>query len=55
MDPASGPDPEFEDPQDFRGCLIFLARFTGCSTILWIIMAAAIILVALLSLLFFRG
>ncbi len=50
-----GTDPEFEDPRDVRGCLVFLARFTTCSTILWIIMTGAIILVALLSLFFFRG
>ncbi len=56
MEPeAPGPDAEFEDPRDLRGCLVFLARFTTCSTILWIIMAVAIILVALASLIFFRG
>jgi hypothetical protein len=56
MEPEQpGPDPEFEDPRDLRGCLVFLARFTTCTTILWIIMAAAIVLVALLSLFFFRG
>jgi hypothetical protein len=45
---------DLEDPRDLGGCLLFLARFTGCSTILWIIMTFAIIAVALLSLLFWR-
>ena len=45
---------DHEDPRDLAGCLVFLARFTGCSTLLWIIMTFAIIAVALLSLLFWR-
>ena len=55
MSAPEPPHPDFEDPRDLRGCLVFFARFTGCTTILWIIMTLAIILVAILSLLFFRG
>ena len=45
---------DHEEPADLKGCLLFFARFTGCSTLLWIIMTFAIIAVALLSLFFWR-
>ena len=41
-------------PQDLKGCIAYTFRFTGCFTILYIIMFAAIIAAAILSLLFFR-
>jgi hypothetical protein len=63
-DPASAPDdrqadpdsdlPDYEEPRDLRGCLLFFLRFTGCTTLIWFIMTLAIIAVALLSLLFWR-
>ena len=56
-DPSVDPDSnleDHEDPRDLGGCLLFLVRFTGCSTMLWIIMTIAVIAVALLSLFFWR-
>jgi hypothetical protein len=47
---------EAEDlpPRDHAGCLLAAAR-TGCGmTLLWALMALAIVCVALISLLFFR-
>jgi hypothetical protein len=57
-EPHFGGDPgdhgDHEDPRDLGGCLLFLARFTGCTTLLWVIMGFAIFAVALASLLFWR-
>ena len=43
-----------DSPQDRWGCFSYLFRFSGCFLILYIIMFAAIIAAALLSLFFFR-
>ena len=43
-----------DSPQDVKGCLAYIFRFTGCMSILYIIMFAAIIAAAFISLLFFR-
>ena len=50
QDPA-GP---IDAPQDRLGCASYLFRFSGCFLILYIIMFAAVISAALISLLFFR-
>ena len=47
----SGP---IDAPQDVRGCLTSIFRCGGCMAILYIIMFSAVILAALLSLIFFR-
>ena len=41
-------------PQDLKGCFSYAFRFTGCFSILYIIMFAAIFCAAVISLLFFR-
>jgi hypothetical protein len=48
---ASGP---IDAPHDVRGCLVSIFRCGGCMAILYIIMFIAIVLAAILSLLFFR-
>lgn len=40
-----------EDPMDVGGCLWFVVRFTGCSLLLYILMFAAILAVAIVTLL----
>ena len=41
-------------PQDLTGCLLSVVRCGGCMSILYVIMFIAVILAAVLSLLFFR-
>ena len=41
-------------PQDLRGCVSTMLRCGGCMSILYIIMFIAVILAAIVSLLFFR-
>jgi hypothetical protein len=57
-DAGSTTDPEpsgpIDAPQDLTGCLMSMFRCGGCMAILYIIMFAAIIIAAGLSLLFFR-
>jgi hypothetical protein len=57
-DPESDADWEpsgpIDAPQDLRGCFASIFRCGGCMAILYIIMFIAIVLAALLSLLFFR-
>jgi hypothetical protein len=57
-EPESRADREFsgpiDAPHDLRGCLASVFRCGGCMAILYIIMFIAVILAALLSLLFFR-
>ncbi len=43
-----------DSPQDRLGCFNYLFRFSGCFLILYIIMFAASIAAALISLFFFR-
>jgi len=43
-----------EHPQDLRGCLAFFVRATGCILWLYITMFTAILLAAIISLLFYR-
>ena len=48
-------DPEHnEHPQDLKGCLTFFFRATGCMLWLQITMFIAIVIAAILSLLFYR-
>ena len=54
MDAAPEPVGPIDSPQDLRGCFNYVFRFTGCFLILYIIMFAAIIAAAILSLFFFR-
>jgi hypothetical protein len=57
-DPASTEDRQgagpLDAPHDLRGCLASVVRCGGCMAILYIIMFIAVILAAVLSLLFFR-
>ena len=43
-----------EHPQDLKGCFLFFFRFTGCFLYLYITMFLAIIIAAILSLVFYR-
>lgn len=54
MEPDAGPAGPIDAPQDLKGCFAYFFRFTGCFSILYIIMFTAILLAAILSLLFFR-
>lgn len=54
MDSDEGPAGPIDAPQDLLGCLSYAVRLGGCMSILYIIMFAAIILVAIVSLFFFR-
>lgn len=46
--------PVDDAPHDVRGCLLSIVRCGGCMSILYIIMFIAVILAAMLSLLFFH-
>lgn len=47
-------DSDDEHPQDLKGCLYFAFRMTGCMLWLYITMFVAIILAAIVSLVFYR-
>ena len=52
MEPRGGGGEE--DRVDPRGCLFSAARLVGCFSILYILMFLAIVMAAVISLLFFR-
>jgi hypothetical protein len=54
VEPEAEPAGPIDAPQDLKGCLAYAFRFTGCFSILYIIMFSAIFLAAVISLLFFR-
>jgi hypothetical protein len=54
VEPELEPAGPIDAPQDLKGCFSYAFRFTGCFSILYIIMFAAIFAAAIISLLFFR-